>query len=177
MKLIDRLRELQKRTGNAAWDARQALKAKRHGVPLYTAWTISREARHEGLDKPLAYALCEQESAFHNIFGCDWGSGVAFCHEGVTKDKVQRLLAGGKPNGVGLTQLTSFGFVVAANDMGGAWKQKWQCREGFRVLHGLIQQLGKFKGIGAYNGGPGNPIDSYAREVEAKERVWKDRLH
>lgn len=129
---------------------------------------------------PLACALVEQESNGRNVFGCDWGpqgGKPPFCGDRVTKERVHQLLAQSKNNGVGLTQLTAREYVERANHrQGGAAEPRNQCHVGFKLLHGLLAQLGHHKGIGAYNGGPGNPIDSYADEVEAKERAWQRRL-
>lgn len=144
-------------------------------------WAIREANERSGLkDLPLACALVEQESGFRNIFGCDYGpqSGhPPFCEDKVTKARVQALLKQSKNNGVGLTQLTSRDLVLKAEQKGGAHLPLNQCLVGFAYLHSLIQQLGKHRGIGAYNGGPGNPIDSYADSVEAKEKVWRRRLN
>lgn len=143
---------------------------------------IVSEAHAADLSLSLACALVEQESLGKNIFGCDLGArdSVPYCHQGVTRARIVALLhhlhAGGTGNGVGLTQLTSSGFVFDAEESGGAEKPETQCEVGFDLLVGLMEQLGEFKGVGAYNGGPGNPIDSYAREVLDRRDTWRDRL-
>src|SRR5687768_14545482 len=82
--------------------------------------TIIAEANRTGLPLALALALVEQESDFRNIFGCDLGprDGVPFCHQEVTRDRVQALInhveRGGASNGIGLTQLTSIDFIKGA---------------------------------------------------------------
>jgi len=144
--------------------------------------TIVREANRAGLPIPLALALVEQESGFRNIFGCDLGprSSAPWCHQEVTKDRVQALLAhvkkGGTSNGVGLTQLTSIDFVRQAEAEGGAHKAEAQCRIGFRLLRGLIERNGERTGIGAYNGGEGNPNLDYAASVLALRAKWDKRV-
>lgn len=145
-----------------------------HGTAIY-------EANHRsGLhDLPLACALVEQESGGANIFGCDYGpqgGRPPYCEDKVTKARVAALLHQSKNNGVGLTQLTSRDLVDAAQRKGGAHIPLNQCLVGFGYLRSLIRQLGRHKGIGAYNGGPGNPVDSYANAVEAKAKTWKARL-
>jgi hypothetical protein len=144
--------------------------------------TIVREANRAELPIPLALALVEQESGFRNIFGCDLGprSSAPWCHQEVTKDRVQALLAhvkkGGTSNGVGLTQLTSIDFIHQAEAEGGAHKVEAQCRVGFRLLRGLIERNGHRTGIGAYNGGEGNPNLDYADSVLALRAKWEKRV-
>lgn len=146
----------------------------RYGAGIYD------EAKRAGIGLALACALVEQESGFRNIFGGDYGPAYRgrppFYEERVTKAKVHELLGQSLNNGVGLTQLTSRGYVIEAENLGGAHLARNQLRVGFQLLAGLIKSLGKHNGIGAYNGGPGNPVDSYARSVEAKERTWETRL-
>jgi hypothetical protein len=131
----------------------------------------------------LALALVEQESAFRNIFGCDLGphSGPPFCHQPVTRDRVQALIrhvqGGGISNGVGLTQLTSISFIEMAEHQGGAHKVRPQCRVGFGELHRLIEAHGERVGIGAYNGGEGNPQFDFADSVLAFRNKWQARIN
>ena len=147
-----------------------------YGLNEPHATAMVEEAKAAKIDMALAAALCQQESGFKNIFGCDWGAGVAFCHLDVTKDRAQQLRAGGKANGVGWTQLTSFGYVDAANKEGGVWDVRNQCRVGFRVLRGHMDKLGERTGIGAYNGGEGNPQLGYADSVLGLKKVWEKRI-
>lgn len=143
---------------------------------------IVAEARREGLPLALALALVEQESGFRNIFGCDLGprESAPWCHQEVTKERVKELIQhvkrGGVSNGVGLTQLTSIGFIRQAQAEGGAHKVEVQCRIGFRLLHGLIERHGERVGIGAYNGGEGNPNLDYADSVLALKAKWQGRI-
>jgi hypothetical protein len=140
---------------------------------------ILAESKREKVPFALALALVEQESGFKNIFGCDLGpqSTAPWCHQDVTRDRVQALIAhvegGGTSNGVGVTQLTSIGFIQQAEAEGGAHTVHAQCRIGFRVLHGLIERHGERVGIGAYNGGEGNPNDAYAASVLGLRDKWQ----
>ena len=145
---------------------------------------IMTEARREGVQLALALALVEQESTFRNIFGCDGKRQiqvVPWCHQHVTRDRVQALIAhveaGGASNGVGLTQLTDIGLIREAEVEGGAHTVDAQCRVGFRLLHGLIEQHGERTGIGGYNGGPGNPNLDYADHVIGLRAKWQARIN
>jgi hypothetical protein len=145
--------------------------------------TIVTEAKREGLPLALALALVEQESGFRNIFGCDLGARetAPWCHQDVNRDRVKALIAhvnrGGASNGVGLTQLTSIDFIRQAEAEGGAHTVDAQCRVGFRLLHGLIERHGVRVGIGAYNGGEGNPQLDYADDVLALRAKWQGRIN
>jgi hypothetical protein len=66
--------------------------------------------------------------------------------------------------------------VEAAQTMGGAWKPKYQCREGFRVLAGLIRQFGPFEGHKRYNGS-GPAAEAYAATAMVLRHKWHERLH
>jgi len=144
---------------------------------------ILAESKRESVPLALALALVEQESGFRNIFGCDLGpkSVAPWCHQHVTRVRVQALIAhvenGGTSNGVGLTQLTSIDFIRQAEAEGGAHKVGPQCRVGFRILHGLIERNGERVGIGAYNGGEGNPNLDYAKSVLALRDQWQARIN
>ncbi len=144
---------------------------------------IVAEAGREGVPLALALALVEQESTFRNIFGCDQGrrKTVPWCHQHVTRDRVQALIAhverGGTSNGVGLTQLTSIDLIRQAEAEGGAHTVDAQCRVGFRQLHGLIERHGELVGIGDYNGGEGNPVLEYADHVIGLRAKWQARIN
>ena len=143
---------------------------------------IMAEAKREGLSLAMALALVDQESGFKNIFGCDLGprETAPWCHQDVTKERVGALIkhvkAGGTSNGVGLTQLTSIGFIQQAQAAGGAHKPQAQCRVGFQLLHDLIERHGERAGIGAYNGGEGNPNLDYADSVLELKAKWQSRI-
>lgn len=145
---------------------------------------ILAESKRQGVQLALALALVEQESTFRNIFGCDGGRKInkaPWCHQQVTRERVQELIAhveaGGISNGVGLTQLTSIGFIRQAETLGGAHTAAAQCRVGFGLLHDLIARHGERTGIGAYNGGEGNPNLAYADSVLARRARWQARIN
>lgn len=80
--------------------------------------------------------------------------------------------------GIGLGQLTSFGYVQAAIRLGGPWNAYCTAQVAFRVLHELIERYGVFGGAAAYNGGPGwadSPgraqAERYALEFISHERA------
>jgi hypothetical protein len=145
---------------------------------------IVEEAEKAGLELALACALVEQESGGRNIFGCDHQiehpTEPPYCHVRVTSERVQGLLFHieryGESNGVGLVQLTAPELIKRAEALGGAHKPRNQLRVGFGHLVYLMDLLGYRKGIGAYNGGPGNPIMSYAWDVLEKRNEWRRRL-
>jgi hypothetical protein len=146
---------------------------------------IVEEAQRAGLELALACALVKQESGGRNIFGCDGRNfenpdEVPFCGVRVTAERVRQLLehiaSGGDSNGVGLVQLTAPELIKRAEALGGAHKPRNQLRVGFGHLVYLIDLLGYRKGIGAYNGGAGNPIMSYAWDVLEKRNEWRRRL-
>ena len=121
-----------------------------------TATLTARERRvarwfaREGFERPyltvaaakkadVSYATAAAHLAMEtgngkNIFGCDHGPGVAFCHEPVTKAKVQALLRSSRANGVGPLQLTFKPFVQEADDLGGAHRPYFNMLVGFRIL-------------------------------------------
>jgi hypothetical protein len=144
---------------------------------------ILATSKHQRLPFALALALVEQESSFINQFGCDQGSQstVPWCHQLVTRDRVQALIrhvkGGGISNGVGLTQLTSIDLILQAEAEGGAHRVRPQLRVGFRLLHDLIEQDGEVDGIGCYNGGPGNPIAAYSKSVRALRDIWQTKIN
>jgi hypothetical protein len=130
-----------------------------------------------------ACALVEQESGGKNIFGCD--AGGPFCHEPVTRELVQRLInqrgyrSGNAPmQGVGLTQLTWYVFVLQAEERGGAHLPFNQCVVGFNLLRSYLQRYPRERAIASYNAGEGNWMAgrAYAQQVMAKAKVWEGRL-
>jgi hypothetical protein len=141
---------------------------------------IVLEARRAGLPISLAFALVDQESHFHNIFGCDVGS--ILCHQDVTPERVKQLIhhvkSGGVSNGVGLTQLTWIGFITAAERLGGAHIPKNQLRVGFELLAQHIDAHGVEHGLAAYNAGDPHSAKGlrYAREVLVKQGRWHEAL-
>jgi hypothetical protein len=161
-----------------------------HGHVVYEAaknagfeMTLNEEGR---LDLADACALVDHESAGgQNIFGCDFGSQWTweppYCNVPVTAERVQALLrnidAGGGQNGVGLTQLTTVGFVREAEQRGGAHLPEHQCSVGFEYLKSLVDDLGYMYGIAAYNAGPGNAAlgisNGYYGKIQAQREKWK----
>lgn len=139
---------------------------------------IVEEAASQGLPLDKALALCEQESAFRHIFGCDAGSGtqVTGCNTEVTRARCEALLRhvrnGGTSNGVSLTQLTSAGFLYDAEAEGGLDEIRPGLRVGFDHLEYLHAKYKDWRGWGAFNGGEGNPIRSYADSCIAREKRW-----
>lgn len=164
-----------------------------HGHVVYEAANnagfeiaLNEEGR---LDLADACALVDHESAGgQNIFGCDFGSTwtfeAPFCNVEVTAERIQALLnniaAGGGQNGVGLTQLTSVGFVHEAERRGGAHLPEHQCSVGFEYLKSLVDDLGYMYGIAAYNAGPGNASlgisNGYYGKIQARRETWKQLL-
>jgi hypothetical protein len=145
---------------------------------------IAREAEGAGLGLAMACALIEQESGGRNIFGCDHESEniwiPPFCNVPVTWERVQMLLQhideGGGSNGVGLSQLTYPPLIREAEALGGAHLPRYQLRIGFRVLRDYLDTYPVWHAIGAYNGGPFNPVRSYADSVLAKRTQWRERF-
>jgi hypothetical protein len=143
------------------------------------AYRIILEARRAGIPLSWAFALVEQESGFRNIFGCDWGPrGFPFmppyCRVPVTKARVEALLRHGKPNGVGLTQITDFNYVRRAQRTKvarafGAHLPGNQIRVGMQVLKektgGNMGQAWKYNGS-----------REYQAQIKAKQRRWHNIL-
>jgi soluble lytic murein transglycosylase-like protein len=143
------------------------------------AWRIIEEARREGVQLSLAFALIEQETSFTNVFGHDptifRGAGA------VTKAKYLAYKRQRGPNGrggmqgVGPAQLTYFSFQDEADREGGCWKPRQNIRVGLRLLASNIRQHGEFAGVKAYNGS-GQAATNYARRVLQRRDVWHRRL-
>lgn len=138
---------------------------------------VVKEARKANLHLTDALAMLEQETGIpqKNIFGCDWGPGLLFCHLRVTRKRIRKLIKDGRAQGVGWTQITYQGFVAAAQAMGGAWRPKNQMREGFKVLADLIKQYGDQEGHARYNGS-GPLAEQYGRDSIRLKNIWKSRL-
>lgn len=136
---------------------------------------IVREARAEGVQLSLAFALVEQESGFQNVFGHD---PTIFAGAGkVTKAKYlqYKLRRGpqgrGGMQGVGPCQLTWWETQDAADREGGCWNPTANIRIGLRALAASIRDHGQHAGIARYNG-TGAAAERYAEEVEAKQAKW-----
>jgi len=154
-----------------AWEILKAHDVRRPRV-------VIEEANRAGLPLACAVAMLEKETSIpqRNIFGCDHGEGVEFCHENVTAARVKALRASDLANGVGWTQLTLPAFVTEADKLGGAHKPRFQMRVGFKVLADNIHQSGMQKGFARYNGS-GPAAEAYGRDAVAKTERWKQILN
>lgn len=154
---------------------RRWLRLKRAGVR--SPKLVIDEAKRANLPLHYALAMLEKETGVpqQNIFGCDHGPGRAFCHEKVTKARVEALIRSNYANGVGWTQLTYKPFVVKAQVLGGAHLPKYQMRVGFQVLKDNISRLGVQQGFRAYNGS-GPAAEAYGRDAVAKAAKWRHFL-
>lgn len=125
--------------------------------PSVWAGAIFKAADATKLHWSYALAMVEGESDFRNIFGHD--AGGMYPGRRVTRFKVWRMIRaverGHVSNGVGVTQLTSIGFIKEARALGGAHKPHHQMIVGFHLLRGLIMAHGPVNGFAAYNGGEG----------------------
>ena len=146
-----------------AIDLRYARRAKKAGAKwsLRIVW----EARRARVPISWLFALIEQETGFRNVFGCDWGPGRAYCHEAVTREKVQALLRSGLANGVGPGQLTSPEYVRRADRYGGAHVPRHNIRVAAEVLR--EKTGGDMHKAWRYNGSP-----VYQGQIETKQRHW-----
>jgi hypothetical protein len=140
---------------------------------------VVEEAKRAKLPLRFALAMLEKETGIpqRNIFGCDHGSGKAFCHEKVTAAKVAALRRSGLANGVGWTQLTFPPFVAEADRLGGAHKPRFQMRVGFKVLKENMDREGSpQQGFRAYNGS-GPAAERYGREAMKIAERWRRILN
>jgi hypothetical protein len=151
-------------------DAIYYLRARRHGARY--AGRIIEEAHREGIQLSLAFAVCEQETGFRNVFGHDptiyVGAGK------VTKRKYlayKRARGTTHMQGVGPMQLTWWATQDLADREGGCWRPRMNIRIGLRLLHQNIRQHGERAGIKAYNG-TGPAADAYARTVLQRKAKW-----
>lgn len=156
---------------------RVAKRAADHGVPRKTAKQIAFAARANHLPYAIAFGMFEQESGFRAVYGHD--AGGLFPGEKVTRENYRTfrrevmLSNGGGSNGVGLGQVTYWTYI---RDHAGLWKPKVQVYLATSILADLVHRLGEFTGCGAYNGGEGNPNESYAREVLNRAKAWRPIL-
>lgn len=144
-----------------------------------TATRIVKAASDNHVNVSDACALLEQESNFRNIFGHDQRG--MFPGEQVTREKVKALIkhvqAGGTSNGVGVTQLTSLGFILQAEQAGGAHLPAIQADVGLHLLGQLQQSYGRRDGFAAYNAGPGGR-HSQVGQAYASHCLWlADKWH
>jgi hypothetical protein len=148
-----------------------------------TAAGVVAHAKAMGLLWRDAFALLEGESGFRNVFGHDHGG--LFPGQRVTRKLVREMIAqvreGHISNGVGVTQLTSLGFILAAERAGGAHHAAVQSLIGFQLLRRLQQQFGRRDGFAAYNGGAGGRKDAgpqaYAEAMMRRADHWVRVFH
>lgn len=156
---------------------RVARRAAAAGVPLQIAIYIAFACRKEKLRYALGFAMFEQESNFAVIYGHD--AGGLFPGQRVTRSNYRRFRAeivrrgGGGANGVGLGQVTWWTYI---RDHPGLYKARVQVYLATSILADLVHRLGEATGVGAYNGGEGNPNEDYAREVLARADDWRHKL-
>lgn len=152
-------------------------RAAKNGVPKEVATNIALACSKEKLRYAIGYAMFEQESNFEVIYGHD-GGGLNPGAK-VTKDNYKSFRSevvrrkGGGANGVGLGQVTYWTYIRDNADL---WKPKKQVYLATSILAGYVNTLGELQGIGAYNGGPSNPNETYAREVLDRAEKWRPRL-
>jgi hypothetical protein len=135
----------------------------------------------------LALALFHHESNFINQYGHDRDKRGRIIFHGksglvrVTPKNYLRYLefrrATGLAQGVGLGQLTSPDIQDLADSRGGCFRVRVNVDVALEILAGHIKALGLRKGVGAYNGGRGNPQLNYADAVLAKRDAWREVLH
>lgn len=129
---------------------------------------------------PLHYAaaLVEQESGNgRNVWGSDavdtggvYSKGAPVTREGYLNYRA--LVDQGRigSQGVGPCQLTSRGYQVAADAIGGCWQPRANMIIGFKALADLMRQHGD-DGIRRYNGS-GPAAERYRISVQSKATLW-----
>jgi hypothetical protein len=146
------------------------IRARRAGARY--ARTIVREAKREGVQLSLAFAVCEQESGFRNVFGHD---PTIFAGVGrVTRKKYLAYKARrgtSRMQGVGPMQLTWWSTQDLADKEGGCWKPRCNIRVGLRVLAQNVRAKGVHDGVAAYNGS-GPDAQRYAAQVLDRQERW-----
>jgi hypothetical protein len=156
-------------------DAKYYLRAKRAGARYPRK--IIEEARREGVGLALAFAVCEQETGFRNVFGHD---PTIFAGAGrVTRRKYRaykRARGTTRMQGVGPMQLTWWATQDLADREGGCWRPRFNIRIGLRQLAQNIRAHGETQGIAAYNGS-GPQAQAYARSVLVRRGRWRNILH
>lgn len=143
--------------------------ARRLDIPLWLAMMIAFAARKHGIRWAVAFALIEQESNFRNIYGHDAGGllpGQPVTkrnYRGFREEVVRR--EGGGSNGVGFPQITYWTYI---RDHKRLDKPRVQLYLGMSILAEYISSSATEKeAIGKYNGGPNNPVWTYADSVLA----------
>lgn len=159
-------------------DLELARVAKSHGANY--SLRIVLACRAADIPVSAGFALVEVETGDdrgggRNIFGCDLGkrAGVPWCNQRVTRERVQALIrhvqAGGTSNGVGPPQLTSIGYIVRAEKLGGAHLARCTITVGMEVLH--EKTGGDMDEAWRYNGARG-----YQAKFDRAMAKWHERL-
>lgn len=148
---------------------------------------IFEAADKHNIGYALALALFQHESNFLNQYGHDRDSRGRIIWHGqtgqvmVTEENYRTYkrwrYKHGLAQGVGLGQLTSPVYQDLADARGGCWKTSVNVDVSLEVLAGHIKALGRRQGVGAYNGGRGNPQLGYADAVLAKRDAWVKVLY
>jgi soluble lytic murein transglycosylase-like protein len=158
-------------------DAVFYIRAKRAGA-RYPRIVIE-EARRTGVQLSLAFAVVEQETGGHNVYGHDPVKNPIKSPRGgllkVTRSNYvaykRHRQAGEGMQGVGPMQLTWYATQDLADREGGCWKPRFNIRIGLRQLAQNIRANGTFKGVAAYNGS-GSAAQRYATSVLEKQQKW-----
>lgn len=132
------------------------------------------EAKAADIRVATLLAMLEMETGIpqRNIFGCDHGPGKAFCHQEVTKARVEALLKSGLSNGVGWTQLTYRPFVEQAQRAGGAHIPRYQVRVGAKILRELFERYRSIPTMYARYNGSGAAAEAYGRKAAGLREKW-----
>jgi hypothetical protein len=131
-----------------------------------------------------AALLAKESGGGNNIFGCDWGprATAPWCNQPVTLTRYKALRRSGKPNGVGPTQLTSFGFCDEADRLGGCHLPYPNMLVGFGLVGRLIREHGIRNGANRYNGGDSlegqrnGEAAGYGKDFAARRAMYAARL-
>lgn len=147
---------------------------------------IFRAADRHNIGHALALALVQQESGFRNVVGHDRDRhgnlifpaklGTVHVSEALYRNYRRAAKKTGLPQGMGPAQLTSFGYQDMADRRGGTWNVRANLDVAMEILAGHIKALGLIKGVGAYNGGRGNPNIRYANQVLLRRHHIAKRL-
>lgn len=135
------------------------------------------------LDVASAATLLDKESGGgRNVWGHDAVRTAGTYTPGgpVTRDNyrayMDAVLAGrAGRQGCGPTQLTFGPYQARADDLGGCWDWRVNCRVGFEILSGLIRANGVRDGFRRFNGS-GSAAERYADDAMTRLRRWQERI-
>lgn len=139
-------------------------------------------ARAAGLELAAAVTMLEKESGGGlNLWGHDpvdtggfYVKGHEVSEEAYKKYRAHRAHLGCQ--GVGPTQLTLAAFQDQADNAGGCYDWRVNCKVGFGILAQNIRAEGTVReGFRAYNG-TGQQAEDYASDAMTKLGVWQSRL-